>query len=467
MTTLSGAPEAPAPGHRATGWLGLAVALVALLLFTFRLDQEPRFPDESAFLAQSYFLDLFIEGQNDDWAWVEYHAYDLPPLPKYLIGLALKVVGERPPGRLAAGRWFEDISRPFGSDRMLLAARWPSAIAGALGCVAIFAIGCQLRDRRTGLLAASLLMLDPLYRLHARRAMADAPAEALILATIALGLWTWQRTLDGRSGWLSSLVSSILVGLLGGLAVLAKLNGGLALMVIASWAILAALLTRFSWQRRLAVFGEAALAGLVALATFILLNPHVTAHPQGAPPVWLVNPVPPDQSISERLDGLIDHRSGVSRKAQGRFPHDALESPLAKVAAVAVQGFGRFGPLGPQDHDSLKALPRYAWNLDRSALVWLPWVFAGMVWSWARGRRQLGEAQSPTAWAVLLQASVALVTVTAFIPLAWDRYFLSIQPGAILLASGVAVATFDRLHQSLGRSKKATQPSLEDAKIPG
>ena len=39
-------------------------------------------------------------------------------------------------------------------------------------------------------------------------------------------------------------------------------------------------------------------------------------------------------------------------------------------------------------------------------------------------------------------ATGLFITVTAFIPLAWDRYFLSLQPGLTLLAAGAAAAVF-------------------------
>ena len=69
--------------------------------------------------------------------------------------------------------WYQDPNLRFETPEMLLVARWPSVILGALGCVAIFGLGALGRDRRTGAVAALLLMVNPLYRLHARRAMAD------------------------------------------------------------------------------------------------------------------------------------------------------------------------------------------------------------------------------------------------------------------------------------------------------
>ena len=66
------------------------------------------------------------------------------------------------------------------------------------------------------------------------------------------------------------------VGILAGLAVLATLNGGLALMAIGSWAVLAVFLPGVSHRRKAAVIGSALLVSVLAFATFALLNPTMT-----------------------------------------------------------------------------------------------------------------------------------------------------------------------------------------------
>jgi hypothetical protein len=49
---------------------------------------------------------------------------------------------------------------------------------------------------------------------------------------------------------------------------------------------------------------------------------------------------------------------------------------------------------------------------------------------------------------------VALGVVTAFIPLAWDRYFLSIQPGLALLGAIGALEGFDLIRRPfVGKSR--------------
>jgi hypothetical protein len=58
---------------------------------------------------------------------------------------------------------------------------------------------------------------------------------------------------------------------------------------------------------------------------------------------------------------------------------------------------------------------------------------------------------------VLVQSLVALATVTAFIPLAWDRYLLPIQSGSAILASGFASWAIGAGLRSLGMGRREGQ----------
>jgi 4-amino-4-deoxy-L-arabinose transferase-like glycosyltransferase len=444
---VANAPAWVAP-WAALSWLfgGLLVVGVALRVF-LNGPPEPVFPDESAYAAQTYFYDLLIQGRRDDWAWLEYHAYDLPPLPKYAFGLAIEGAGFQAPDRRAASLWFRNIRAEVVPEALVRAARWPSAVFGALGCLAVYALGTLAVDRRVGLIAALLLAADPLYRLHARRAMSDVPAECFIQASLAVGLFAWKRGLEGRLRRLPWLVLWCASGLLAGLAVLSKLNGALACLTLIAWAALAGLQRGIRLRRRLAVAAGVPVALGVSLAIFVALNPYVTARPSGPPPSDLLLPAPPDQSPWERLAAMLRHRVEVSRKGQNDFPHNALRSFPDKAAAVIVQGFGRFGPLGPTDHDSTVPYPRFDVGRDWGLALWLPTVLAGGVVLARRGRRQHAEGRAPTAHALLVQALLALVVVTAFIPLAWDRYHLPLQPPAVLLAASALAAVDDVLRR--------------------
>ena len=421
--------------------------MLALTVFGWDLASEPHFMDESAYISQSFYADLWLQQKWDDPLWLVYAGYDLPPLPKYVIGLALRAEGHRRPGPSAMAAWYRDTSRQFVSLDALVAARRPSIVFGMIGCLAIYALGTLAFDRRVGLLSSLLLMANPLYAMHARRAMSDVMAESLLLATLAVGLWAWKRLLSGEG---KSLVSHLALlagsGWLCGLATLAKLNGALAGIILAVWAVLAILVSRplsRSWRIVLATLGAAG----VSLLTFITLNPFVFANPRFADvslePLARMN-------ILERLKVISDHRVNVSKDAKSIFPDDALVSPLDKLKVLVVQGFGRFGPFGPRGRTD--STIRYDWRQDRGSLIWLPWVGLGFVLALLRGRHQFRDGEPATSWAIVVQASVALLIVTSFIPLAWDRYFLSIQPGSALLGAFAVIEVFDLIRCAMNTS---------------
>jgi len=448
----------PGLRRKSSTWRSLGPAVVAILalgIFGWDLASEPHFVDESAYLSQSFYVDLLFRGARDDPAWLEYAGYDLPPLPKYLIGLALRAEGYRRPAPSAAREWYANTSRRFVSPGALTAARRPSVAFGVIGCLAIYAVGTLGFDRRVGWLSALLLMANPLYRMHARRAMSDVPAEALILATAAVGLWAWKRIVAGRSTLAPGLALAAGSGVLGGLATLAKLNGALGGFVLAAWAALAIALPARSWRARAVIVMATIAAGGVSFATFVALNPFLTARPAGP-----IEPRLADVArlgFLDRVRAVKDHRVDVSARAASIFPRDALATAREKVEAVAVQGFGRFGPFGPRGRTD--STIRFDPAQDRGAWIWLPWVALGFGLALARGRAQLRAGEPPAAWAVALQAGVALGVVTAFIPLAWDRYFLSIQPGSALLGACAAVGVLDL-------ARRAWLPNLREGSAP-
>jgi hypothetical protein len=448
--------------RRRVPW-GLCVFVVACAVFGFRLGEETHFADESAYVAQSFYADLFLEGRHDDPAWLDYAAVDLPPLTKYLVGIALRAGGYARPGRSAPADWYRNTSTRFVSDSALNVARIPSVLFGALGCVGLYAIGTRALGRPAGLVAAGLLMFNPLYRLMSRRAMSDVPAEACMIIALAFGLAGWSRWVAGKGGWLAWIETGLGAGVFIGLAVLSKLNGTIAGMVLFGWMILGQNHMRRPTTRTTGIMGRdpefdrvlvpkvrrhhrdfglvvaTILAGAVSFGTFVALNPFLTAKPPGT----LREPLRSAAALSfvDRLEMVRAHRVGVSENGMRMFPDNALSTPFDKFKAVVVQGYGRFSPLGPAHSDSTI---RFDWRQDWGALVWCPLVLIGLIVAVIRGLRQRRAGEPPTAWAIALAAILAFVVVTRFIPLAWDRYYLSLQPGATLLASAALTAPFAR-----------------------
>lgn len=414
--------------------------IVSVFAFAPRVLVAPIFPDETAYVSQSYYFDLFAHGDWDNWAWVEYHAYDLPPLPKYVFGAALRGAGYDLPDRLTAGAWFANIRRSLVPAERIHVARWPVVAFGILGCWAIYALGTTALGQGVGMVAALLLALNPLYGLHAHRAMSDVPAECFILLAGATGVVVWKGLLAQRIDAVPMFVLTLLLGVWCGLAALCKLNGLLAWMVFAAACGLGVVLARGRRRTLAAFIGSATCAAIAGVVVFIVLNPYMLARPRGPIPPMLMAPAPIAQTPLERGAWMIRHRVEVSHAARARFPHEALLTPFEKLAAVSVQGFGRFGPLGPRDHDSTVPYARFDMRRDWGALIWLPCVLAGAVVLVFRGRGQCKAGSVPLAWFVVLFALVSASVVTGFIPMAWDRYYLSLQAPAALLGASTLVA---------------------------
>ena len=283
----------------------MLVSMLALTVFGWDLASEPHFVDESAYISQSFYADLWLQQKWDDPLWLTYAGYDLPPLPKYVIGLALRLEGYRRPGPAAMATWYRDTSRQFVSKDALVAARRPSVVFGAIGCLAIYALGTLALNRRLGLVAALFLMANPLYAMHARRARSDVMSESLLLATLAVGLWAWRRLLAGRGTAGPALGLAVGSGMLCGLATLAKLNGVAGGMVLGAWAILSILLASPLGRSRAIILATIA-AGVVSFATFAALNPFLFAQPKG--PIDPILEPFARMSFLERVKVISDHR---------------------------------------------------------------------------------------------------------------------------------------------------------------
>ncbi len=404
------------------------IGLLAAGWFALGLPDKP-FVDEYAYITQSYQPDLVFAGLTNDSTWLDGLGYDLVPLPKFWINLAFRAAGVPRPARRDALAWYDNTSYRWGTERELVIARLPSIVLGAAGCMAIFAIGTMVRDQRSGAMSALLLAINPLYSLHAHRAMSEAGCEAFLLVAMALGLLAWKSLLSPGSSALSLLLL-IASGCSAGLSILSKFNGILALFSLLGWTCLALALPGMPRAAKLGLCAGTGGAIMAAWAVFVALNPFLTAHPPGHLPAEL-------RAIAElnawqRFRFLVEHRGQVSSEQQGMFAHNALHSLSDRAGVVLVQGFGRFGPLGPRKSDSTR---RHDLRQDWGASLWLPVVLAGAITAVRLGKHQYGQSQAPTGWALVVWSALSLLVVTVYLPMAWDRYQLPIQAPAALLAA--------------------------------
>jgi 4-amino-4-deoxy-L-arabinose transferase-like glycosyltransferase len=416
-------------------WKAGVIACAALAVFASSLFAKP-FEDEYAYISQSFYADVFFSGQLNDRLWLELPAYDLQPVPKYLIGLSLRLAKLPMPGLSDALMWYKNY-QPFGTGATLISARLPILFLGALGCVALFGCGVLIKDERVGILAAILLMVNPLYRLHAHRAMSDVPCEAFMLVALALGLWGLRRIWSGRFG-LSAFLVPTLAGVSAGLSLLCKFNGFLGLMIVAGWSAAAVLAPGLSLARKAAMIAGTMATLVVACALFVALNPFLTARPAWA---WSAEAREiSKKGVWDRFLFQVDHRVKTSDAQQQNMSHNALFTLPEKTKVMVVQGFGRFSPFGPSD--SISEV-RFDLRQDWGSILWVPLVLLGFVESVRLGRAQFRMGQPPTAAALLIWAALVWIVVTVYLPMAWNRYMLPTQSGNALLAALAVSAAWD------------------------
>jgi hypothetical protein len=456
--------QTPQPGANGDIWVGLAVASAAAVFIFVGLKDEPHFADESAMIAQSYYWTLLKSGQFNHPNWLFYAAYDHPPLPKYFFGIFLDLAGLGAPTSIEPWmNWMRGDFSPPADPRVLFWARVPSALFGIGGIVGVYLIGLQLHNRVGGSVAALLLLINPLYLTHARRAMSDSFTECLVIASVALAMWgckeIWNSVVRHWRWTLIAFGGSILCGL----AALAKLNGGVAAVIVTSALI-------FSWVLALIARGRprgnlnlgrpatwippvaAAVIGMASFLVFTALNPFMTAHPElGKGYLSLEYMRIDEMGVFARARYLVEFRRDWTRDALSNvaFKKDWLRTTPDRLRMTMWEGFGRFSPLGPRDIRTVEPRPEAEMFTEYRrwcSLVWLPLVVWGLLLCLVDGWRSWLAAQAPVTWWALLYVAATWAFAAFMIPLNWDRYYLPIQaPAALLVAYGIArVATPQR-----------------------
>jgi 4-amino-4-deoxy-L-arabinose transferase-like glycosyltransferase len=298
------------------------------------------------------------------------HYFSNPPALTYLLHILFAV-------------WFGGASGvehaySHSPEDLYLVARVASAVLGTLAVWLLYLAGTRLFDRRVGLLAAALEAVAFLPVFYAHLALNDVPALAPLTLSLlgSAGVLRRGRALD-----------YLIAGLGLGLACATKYTAGIALLPLLA-AAAARHLDRDSPHdagaaRALGVLPGLAIAGVAALAAFLLANPYAVLDYQGF------------------HRGLV-HQSAVSGESQGKLG--------------APKGGG---------------LPYYLWSLTWG-LGWVPALAAlgGALTIWRRRPR--------VAW-MLVPPAVLFLLFMGLQGRYFGRWLLPIFPMLSLLAAFFAL----------------------------
>jgi len=393
-------------------------------------DTPPFHVDEAHKLGETFYYHLFFEQRDlNHPAWTEdFYARTNPPAAKYLFGAVLAAAG-RPVRDQQLQNDFEqhweepEELRRYVPDSMLRITRGISVVFGALLCMLLFIIGQRVGGLAAGLITAVLLLGNPHFEQCAQRGLTDTILMFHLTLIVPASLWSagvlrryWQGKAAGgavRRWWIVFLATVFVPGLVIALAAGSKLNGGLTGPVYAISMLLTALLCSGAtplWRRLGLAFAVTCLAGVVAVAVFVAMNPCFHHDPIA------------------RVGGTLDvYRDWMIK--QQIIPGGGLFTLHQKTTAAGYYSL----------RDPSLPLPRLLGGLHLEALgSWLASLgFAvGLVHLAGRclpGRQAASEAGRAGSGGARIRVDAAVVLawvivcvagITLWLPTSWDRYLL-------------------------------------------
>ncbi|NWF68154.1 MAG: phospholipid carrier-dependent glycosyltransferase [Chloroflexi bacterium] len=348
---------------------------------------------------------------------------------KLLAGLAWHLAGYSVDDLPGPWDWGADfaLNAQFGhlpQEGLLLAARWSSALLLALGALIVFALGWRLGSMLSAPLPVAYLAslyyaLHPALLLNGRRVMMEGSFTLFTLLIVLTGL-LFLRAQNTRG----QISAALLLGACSGLALASKQT---ALVIMAAVLAACGLYIFAAAVRRPAAKTRAllpllwlALAGTLAAAVFLLLNP-----------VWW------DDPLARTLQALQDRQNLLTGQSQffGGYAGDALVGFWRQTLVALPQYYEAPGwdihiaeQIARYEASPLRGISMGGTDSGAAALLAL-----ALVGAWALLRAANGD--NPTRLIFLTWVGVVLLLGLLLTPLEWQRYYLPVYPPLGLLAA--------------------------------
>lgn len=405
-----------------------------------KAQSAPFHIDEAHKIAETYYYHLFFVDHNvvhPDWH-ADFYARMNPPVAKYIMGAYLALHGETV-ADLSLQRKFEQLWKTPRSLReqiptsLLLHARAVSVLFAALTLLLLYLLGRLLGSPIVGLLGALLLACHPIFRYHATRALTDSILTFFMTAIVPATVMTVDLLLSkdapapattpgshrrGRMVAWATITAVIVVAAAG-----TKLNGALAAVFLVASMFAGLLLepARSKGDRRprlAAKMAAVTVPGLgLALILFVVLNPYLY-----------------DAPLSRLLSTLRVQGDWMLKQALD--PGLPLWTAVQKISAIGVYDF-----VLPQSFFFKSSVPVLFMVFSLGVLSLVVDVL----------RTQATRRVRVCKITVLVWMAVYGLGIGAWIPVAWDRYFLPLAPFIALISGYGIVALFKTLRVLSGR----------------
>jgi 4-amino-4-deoxy-L-arabinose transferase-like glycosyltransferase len=349
-------------------------------------------------------------------------------LPKYLFGLAQRLMGATPQTWQKPYDWgapydYNERDGRIPSGNMLVASRLASAVGLVIGIWAMFGMGWMFGGRTAGHVAAAYLALHPVILMNSRRAMMEGWLIGMSVLAVWLAVMLATRFQQHNTQNSARLSAALAVGwgVVTGLCVASKHTG--IFIVGALYAALGLYSLVAAAQRRWLPLLLVALAACCGAAVFIALNPVW----------WQQDPLKIAGLLLERRSALLQGQVAAYGGYESLWERFAGFINFAFVAQPQYFEDARWAaPLQAAIQAYDGSWWRGLWSGELAAVMMAALSAVGVA-SLVRHPRSLVALWVCAWWAM---AVIGLTLVGT--PLPWQRYYLPVYPViGLLVAVGV------------------------------
>lgn len=410
----------------------LFIGFILIYLFTYAtLPQIPFHPDESTQLYMSTDLDIILSDplslvwEKEKQADIHQHYRELDaPLTRYIIGLGRKIFNIPP--LISDWNWsasWEDNNSAGAvpSIHQLLVSRGSIAFFLPISIITIFWLGKKISGNYSGIIAAILLLFNPLVLLHCRRGM----AEGILLFTTLLALIG--IILGERYTWFA------------GLTVAFAFNAKQSAIALFPVGFLSVLWKTTNPKRRIIqLLIDGIIYFAIFLLVFFLLNPLYWINPLGVMKKSLL-------SRQQLLKNQIEDRQEIA-------PSYILDTPIKRAIIPVAHlfftdlSYSEIGNYRTNTSSIEEEYQKLFFNHARSffigAILFFFMLFGIIVTLIQLPNSPKNKQRIKSL--ILLAFFTQYAFFILFIPLPWQRYVISLVPYACIF-SAVGIEEIGRL----------------------